>query len=221
TRTQSFLSSSRLASPKAKRRIMIAFNQLKKLSGAVVLIAASVSCGDASRQGKSPVYLVMDSLTDNSGNNFLQSDVIQMVTTPTPCSTDSPCPTVFSDTGKVALESLQKDVTATSPSTNSAITISRYHVTYRRADGRNTPGVDVPYGFDGALTGTTSSGGLSMNFELVRHVAKMESPLAELATNAAVITTIADVTFYGRDIIGNDVNVTGSIQVDFGNFGDK
>jgi hypothetical protein len=200
---------------------MIAFNQIKKLSGAVVLIAASVSCGQASRQGKSPVYLVIDRLTDGGGNNYLQSDVVKMITTPLPCSVDNPCPTVFSDGGSVTLEAFQKDVTAAGPSTNSAITISRYHVSYRRADGKNTPGVDVPYGFDGALTGTTSSGGLALNFELVRHVAKMESPLAELATNAAVITTIADVTFYGRDVIGNDVNVSGSIQVDFGNFGDK
>jgi len=200
---------------------MIAFNQLKKLSGAVVLIAASVSCGQASRQGKSPVYLVIDRLTDGNGNNYLQSDVVKMITTPLPCSADNPCPTVFSDGGSVTLESFQKDVTAAGPSTNSAITISRYHISYRRADGKNTPGVDVPYGFDGALTGTTSSGGLALNFELVRHVAKMESPLAELATNAAVITTIADVTFYGRDVIGNDVSVSGSIQVDFGNFGDK
>jgi hypothetical protein len=200
---------------------MIAFNQLKKLSGAVVLIAASVSCGDASRQGRSPVYLVIDSLTVPNTVNFLQSDVVKMATSPAPCSTDNPCPTVFSDSASVTLESFQKNVTAAGPSTNSAITISRYHVSYRRADGKNTPGVDVPYAFDGALTGTTSGGSLGLTFELVRHVAKMESPLAELATNAAVITTIADVTFYGRDIIGNDVNVTGSIQVDFGNFGDK
>ncbi|HEX7794448.1 MAG TPA: hypothetical protein VF456_08870 [Vicinamibacterales bacterium] len=201
---------------------MIAFNQIKKLSGAVALIAASVSCGQAPRSGKSPVYLVIDSLTAGGGN-FLQSDIVKMATSPAPCTTDNPCPTVFSDSASVVLESFQKDVTATAPSTNSAITISRYHVNYRRADGRNTPGVDVPYGFDGALTGTTdpSNGKLTLTFEIVRHVAKMESPLAQLATNAAVITTIADCTFYGQDIIGNDVNVTGSIQVDFGNFGDK
>jgi len=28
------------------------------------------------------------------------------------------------------------------------------------------------------------------------------------------------VTFYGTDRVGNDISVTGSIQVDFGNFGD-
>ena len=69
---------------------------------------------------------------------------------------------------------------ATSPTTNSEVTINRYHVNYRRADGRNTPGVDVPYAFDGAVTGTTSGGQLELGFELVRHVAKMESPLVEL-----------------------------------------
>jgi hypothetical protein len=207
---------------------MTAFNQLGKLSGAVALIAVSVSCGDVVRQGKSPVYLVIDQLTAKSGatqsaqaSNVLQSDVITMVTSPAPCTQDSPCPTVFSDPGDVKLRALQKDVSATAPSSNSEITISRYHIDYHRADGRNTPGVDVPYGFDGAVTGTTSGGALELNFEMVRHVAKMESPLVELGSNANVITTIAEITFYGRDQVGNDVSVSGTMQVDFGNFGDK
>jgi hypothetical protein len=207
---------------------MMAFNQIKKLSGAVVLIAASVSCGDAVRQGKAPVYLVIDKLVARSGakpsdpaSNYLQSDVLTMVTTPSPCTTDSPCPTIFSDPGTVDLRTLQKNVSATSPSTNSEVTINRYHVTYRRADGLNTPGVDVPYGYDGTVTGTTVDGKLELIFELVRHVTKMESPLSQLATNPGVITTLAEVTFYGHDQVGNDVTVSGSIQVDFGNFGDK
>src|SRR5262245_3724026 len=207
---------------------MTAFNQLKKLSGAVVLIATTVSCGCMVRQGRSPIYLVVDQLTGTSGSgssgtksNFLQSDVVTMATSPPPCSSSSPCPTVFSDSGQVSLRALPKDVSATSPSSNSEVTISRYHVSYRRADGRNTPGVDVPYGFDGAVTGTTAAGRLDLGFELVRHVAKMESPLVELGTNAAILTTFAEVTFYGRDQVGNDVTVSGTLQVDFGNFGDK
>jgi hypothetical protein len=206
---------------------MTAFNQLKKLSGATALIAVSVSCGSAVRQGRSPVYLVIDQLTGQSGasggtkSNTLQSDVITMVTTPDPCSAKTPCPTIFSDSGAVTLRALPKDVSATAPTTNSEVTVNRYHVSYRRADGHNTPGVDVPYGFDGAATGTTVNGKLDLTFELVRHVAKMESPLVELGHNAAVITTIADVSFYGRDQVGNDVTVTGTMQIDFGNFGDK
>jgi len=188
----------------------------------------TVSCGDAVRQGRSPVYLVIDQLTASSGAkssgtqaNTLQSDVVTMITTPAPCTNDAPCPTIFSDSGAVTMRALQKDVMATAPSSNSEVTISRYHVAYRRADGRNTPGVDVPYAFDGAATATTVNGVLSLSFELVRHVAKMESPLVELGSNSAIITTIAEVTFYGRDQVGNDVTVSGTLQIDFGNFGDK
>ena len=36
-----------------------------------------------------------------------------------------------------------------------------------------------------------------------------------------IITTIAEVTFYGQDLVGNDIQATGSIQVDFGNFADR
>ncbi len=65
--------------------------------------------------------------------------------------------------------------TAPSPSPNNEVTINRYRVVFRRSDGRNTPGVDVPYGFDGAATGTIPSGGtLTLGFEIVRHVAKLE-----------------------------------------------
>jgi hypothetical protein len=205
---------------------MTAFNQIKKLSGAIALLAVSVSCGDVVRTGRSPVYLVIDQLTATPGEvggsgssqtNVLQSDVA--VNSPAPCSNETPC--IFNDGGKVQIRALAKDVTATSPSSNSEVTINRYHVTYRRADGRNTPGVDVPFGFDGAVTGTTVDGKLILTFELVRHDAKMESPLIQLGNNYAVITTLAEVTFYGRDQVGNDVSVTGSIQVDFGNFADK
>jgi hypothetical protein len=55
----------------------------------------------------------------------------------------------------------------------------------------------------------------------VRHAAKEESPLVQLQSSPTIITTIAEVTFYGTDRVGNDVSVTGSIQVDFGNFGDQ
>ena len=51
-------------------------------------------------------------------------------------------------------------------------------------------------------------------------VAKLEAPLASLVNDDTLITTIAYVTFYGRDQAGNDVSVAGSIDVTFGNFGD-
>jgi hypothetical protein len=154
------------------------------------------------------------------------SDVVTNVTTPPPCAPTSPCPTVFNDLGQVQLSIALKDIGTTAnpaqPSTNNAVTITRYHVKYIRADGRNVQGVDVPYEFDGGVTGTvTAQGTLTLSFNLVRNVAKEEPPLLVLRNESTVISTIAQVTFYGADIVGNAVSVTGQIQVDFANFGDQ
>lgn len=189
---------------------------------------ASASCGDVARGGQSPVYLVLDNLQARRGNttqlaNTLQSDVITNVTSPAPCSAATPCATVFNDVGVATFSLALKDLSnpaATTPTTNNTVTLTRYRVQYRRADGRGTPGVDVPYPFDGAATITIPTTG-AVNFELVRHVAKEEAPLVQLRDNPNVITTIAEVTFYGQDRVGNDVMVSGSILIDFGNFGDQ
>jgi hypothetical protein len=147
--------------------------------------------------------------------------VLTNVTAPAPCSPTSPCPTIFNDLGQAVLRMVPKDVVnVTAPSSNNAVTITRYRVTYRRTDGRNTQGVDVPYAFDGAVTGTVPpTGTLTLSFEVVRHVAKAEPPLAQLVSNPAIITTIAEITFYGQDQVGNDISVTGLLQIDFGNVG--
>ena len=100
------------------------------------------------------------------------------------------------------------------------ITINRYHVRFIRADGRNVQGVDVPYAFDGAFTGTVTDSDLIAGFELVRHIAKTEAPLAGLTRNITIISTIAEITFYGRDQTGREVSVNGQMLVSFGNFGD-
>jgi hypothetical protein len=196
-----------------------------------VAAVAAVSCGDVVRSGRAPVFLVIDSLTGARGaapdklTSTLSSDVLTLVTTPAPCTTDNPCPTIFGDPGQVTLRLSPKDIgqagAPTTPSTNNEVTITRVHVSYRRTDGRNTQGVDVPYAFDTATTGTVPATGLAtLGFTLVRNTAKQESPLIQLETNGIIISTIADVTFFGHDQVGNDISATGSIGVDFGNFGD-
>jgi hypothetical protein len=77
----------------------------------------------------------------------------------------------------------------------------------------------VPYGFDGAVT-VTIAGATTFGFQLVRVVAKEETPLMQLRNSRSVITAIARVTFFGHDQAGNEVTATGSIQIDFGNYGD-
>jgi hypothetical protein len=206
-------------------------NAMRNLSKILILGSLSVaaaSCGDVARSGRAPVYLMIDSISGTRGSakpgapaSVLTSDVLTLVTSPEPCKPENPCPTVFSDSGTVTFHLSAKDITSVGPTSNNQVTINRYHVSYKRADGRNTPGVDVPYAFDGAITitvpplGTASSG-----FDLVRIVAKKESPLVQLVTNPTFITAIADVTFYGQDTVGNDIQASGSIQVNFGDFGD-
>lgn len=203
-----------------------------KLFIAAAVIAASTSCGDVSRSGRSPVYLVIDTLQAAQGNHpstlagSLFSDVQTLVTTPAPCTPATPCATIFNDVGQVVLHLTSKDIGVpsfnNSPSADNQVTITHYHVSYRRADGRNVQGTDVPYAFDGGVTGTVpATSQLTLSFEIVRHAAKEESPLFQLKTSAAIITTIADVTFYGTDLVGNEIQATGSITIDFGNFGDS
>jgi hypothetical protein len=180
-----------------------------------------VSCGDMTRQGTGSSYLIINALEAASGaepstfGGTLNSDVVTVV---------DDVPTIFNDIGRVRLSLAMKDAGGvdlpTSPTTNNYITVNRYHVRYIRADGRNTPGVDVPYPFDGAFTGTVGAGEFTAGFELVRHIAKSEAPLGALARNFVIISTIAEVTFYGRDQTGREASVTGQILVSFGNFGD-
>jgi hypothetical protein len=209
-------------------------HRLIKPFGVLVLAACAVSCGDVVRSSSSPVILSINSLQASAGatpgtfTSFLQSDVQNFVTSGTgaggqQCTNANPCPTIFNDSGQVIFSIVLKNIGTTAnpatPTTNNDVTINRYHVEYIRADGHNVPGVDVPYGFDGAVTATvTGTGSVTVGFELVRHDAKMEPPLAQLAVNGSIITTIATVTFYGQDRTGNAISASGTIQVDFGNF---
>jgi hypothetical protein len=193
-----------------------------QLGALAALVAVSASCGDVVRSSRSPVMLVVNSLAGGAAlTTTFSSDVLGSRTSPLPCSASSPCPTIFSDPGSATLGVIMKDVTVVGPSTNNSVTVNRYRIEYRRGDGHNTPGVDVPYPFDGAVTATIAPGSTAaVGFELVRIVAKEESPLAQLVNNPNFISTIATVTFFGADQVGNDVSASGTMLINFGNFAD-
>lgn len=186
-----------------------------RVAGAAVLLLSSISCGDPTGQGTGSTYLIVTSLQGASGaepgelGDVLSSDVVTVVD-------DSP--TVFSDPGEVSFTLATKNPDAATSPLN-FITIDRYRVRYLRSDGRNTEGVDVPYGFDGAFT-ITVAGTATAGFTLVRIQSKLEAPLRALAVNGNVISTIAEVTFYGQDQTGRGVSVSGKIGIDFANWGD-
>jgi hypothetical protein len=125
-------------------------------------------------------------------------------------------------TTRIALKDPGSPENPTAPTTTNSVTITRYRVEYRRADGRNTPGVDVPFPFDGGVTFTTFTGIQTAEFVLVRASAKLEAPLLALrgGGGAIVINAIAEVTFYGRDQTGAEVAATGTISVNFADWSD-
>ena len=191
---------------------------------------SSACGGDMMRTGRAAVFLTVDNMQATSGgaaasvSSFLLSDV-QVLVDQTVNGVTVKMPTIFNDSLTATIRSNEKNQNPDSLLTIiSAVTLTRYHVDFRRTDGRNTPGVDVPFGFDGGLGVTIPPGSTAaVSIDLVRHQAKLEPPLKNLAGvgGQGFISTIAEVTFYGRDQNGNEVAVTGRIDVQFGDFGDS
>ena len=187
----------------------------------LTLAVASASCGSTVRQGTGTSFLIVNELEFARGNEpetfsaNLLSDVITVV---------DDVPTFFNDLGRVTFSLGLKDPgpagSPTQPTQNQFITVDRYHVRFFRADGRNTQGVDVPYEFDGAFTVTVGSSQAEAGFTIVRNIAKREAPLQALRTNGLILSTIAEITFYGRDQTGHEVVATARTSIDFANFGD-
>lgn len=205
---------------------------LRQLAASAMLTVLATACSDRARSDRSPAFLVMELLEAASGaqpqefGNFLNSDVETIVERQINDRAVE-VPSVFGDPGRATFRlGLKNPGTSSSPLTPSPlneITITRYRVTFRRADGRNTPGVDVPYAFDGAVTLTVpADAAASVTFELVRQQAKLEPPLSRLRRGggANIISTLAEVAFYGRDQAGHDVAVAGLLSVNFGDFSD-
>lgn len=197
----------------------------------IALVAASVSCGDVVRQGKAPVIIVIDELSAASGadpgamGGFLLSDVQTLVEQTVGGQTVS-VPTIFNDVAQATMRLIPKDggngTTNLNPTPWNAVTLNRYRIVFVRADGRNTPGVDVPHPVDGAVTATLTATPTVVPFEIVRHQMKLEQPLRSLASlgGRVFISTIAEITFYGADVMGNDIRATGKISVSFGDYAD-
>lgn len=194
--------------------------QIRRI-GILALALAAASCGSMVREGTGTSFLIVNSLEFASGvkpDEFtanLLSDVITVV---------DGSPTYFNDMARVTLSLGLKDPgTSANPNTptqNQFITIDRYRVRFSRTDGRNTQGVDVPHEFEGAFTATVSGQATQAAFTVVRHVAKREAPLKALEVNRVILSTIADITFFGRDQTGRAVTGSARASIDFGNFAD-
>jgi hypothetical protein len=212
----------------------MSITRVTRCIGAMAMVGAvltTASCGEVARTGQSPAFLIVSSIEAASGadgefGTILDSDVQTMVEQSIG-GEQVRVPTIFTDVGRVTLRLGLKNpglpTGSLGPSDLNAVTINRYRVVYRRADGRNTPGVDVPHAFDGAFTITvTGAGASTAGFDIVRSQAKFESPLRNLVGlgGSMMISTIAEVTFYGRDHAGNEIVATANISINFSDWGD-
>ncbi|TRZ88017.1 hypothetical protein D4R89_08795 [bacterium] len=174
-------------------------------------------CNPLEDDSKSSSFIIVESITgtDLSGKTagFLQSDVVL---------TNS---IVTADVATATLRaSLLDPAPILKPGQFNDIMLDRYIVSYSRVDGKNRQGVDVPYSFEGALTQLLKIGtSTSISFVVVREVAKLESPLIDLAQNRAegVIEATAKIEFYGHDLVENKVKVTGYLTIFFANYADS
>ena len=183
------------------------------VAGLVLAALGAAACGsDDARKGQARRYPVITVLEGASGaggcgaqffTNAVASDVITFIKSKNAYS-------VFKDLGRVTMTAAMRDVTnPNGPTANNAITINRYRVVYRRSDGRNTPGVDVPYAFDGAVTFTVVPGRRRERAVRARarpgEVRGAAGAADRRQRRRVSISTIADVTFYGQDQTGREV----------------
>lgn len=194
-------------------------NQFSRAAlAAAVFLAAS--CAATGRPGAASSFLIVESMQAASGarptvfSGSLASDVLTRV---------EGTPAILEDFGRATFWLAMKDPGITTPTPVNFITLRRYRVTYTRSDGRNTPGVDVPYAFDAAITATVGTTVTSVPIVLVRMQAKSEAPLKALVGGggAVAISTFADIVFQGADQAGHDVTVTARISVTFADWGDE
>jgi hypothetical protein len=104
------------------------------------------------------------------------------------------------------------------------IVVNQYRVDYVRPNGRNTPGVDVPFGIDGRMNMRVPSNGTAVvSIVVVRHEAKREPPLSNLDIEPGeeVLTANAQMKFFGQDLAGRTASALGFLEIHFANYGEE
>lgn len=178
--------------------------------------------------------------TDNETPFILEIAKIEPGTT-TPFFSDVSFP-VVNDDAVVSVNVFRKNNNPEMDTTPvEHVYLERYEVRYFRSDGRDVEGVDVPFRITGPLgnlrfhTAGPGGGGeveQTVAITLVRQQAKLEPPLANLRggtltdtgafqlPNGAVLTTIAEITIFGKTVQGKALKAVGNVQVTFADFPD-
>ena len=192
--------------------------------GLALTLGASISCNEGVTASRSSTILVIERIgaasggtTDDPIPTLLNSDVL---------TNGAVFPDIARVTTRLAFKAPGTSESPASPTSANWITVTGYRVFFRRTDGRNTAGVDVPFPFEGGMTMTTLDIS-SAEFTLIRAQAKLEPPLIALRNQpgggpggAIALSVIADITFFGHDQTGAAVSADGSIGINFADFAD-
>ena len=209
-------------------------NKLFSLRPAILILLAvtllAYACTSVEDNTRSASLLLIDSIEGEPGGPGEEAGVPLLSDV---CDNEADEPqdpefcTVFNDNAAISLtnEFLQIGPGAGvgSPSFLNDVIVTQYRVDYFRPNNRNTPGIDVPFGIDGSMNLRININGSSeATILVVRHVAKREPPLAELAigTSEGVLTANAQIKIFGRDIAGRTVSATGFLEIHWANYGE-
>ena len=190
-----------------------------KIAGLIIAVLFLAGCVAVEDDSTSGSMLQIVSLTGNDiegkpGSTTVFSDVL----------TNN---SIFNDNGVADIAVLPLDpllkIDAITPYMN--VLVDQIDVVFKRTDGRNVEGVDVPYHFTQPMSMLVPiNENIEIPFVLIRHVAKLEAPLMalrETTTQAVVLHLVAQVTIHGKDMGGHRVApVTGYISVWCSNFAD-
>jgi hypothetical protein len=188
-----------------------------KIIGLIIVALAMTACHACTADGTSASMLQIVSLTGNdlqgtAGSTTVFSDVINNGS-------------IINDNGVAEIKAMPLDPLLEFTTQYMDVMVDQIDVEFRRTDGRNVEGVDVPYRFTQPMNMlVTTLATVKIPFVLIRHVAKMEAPLLalrEVPSREFVLQLVAVVTIHGKDLGGNRVApVTGYISVWCANFAD-
>jgi hypothetical protein len=191
-----------------------------KMKILVLIIAALflASCVAKENDSTSGSFLIINSLTGNdlegaAGSTTVFSDVL----------TDG---SIINDNAVANVNAQIYNPAKTADiSYFNNVVVDQIDVEFKRTDGRNVEGVDVPYRFTQPMNFLIAvNAPKDIPFVLIRHVAKLEAPLLalrEVPSQSFVLQLVAKVTLNGKDLGGHRVApVTGYLSVWCANFAD-
>ena len=214
----------------ARRAMARSGRMAMKSVGRVLILAAALA----------PAACVPDWAADNETPFIMEIASIQPTDGTGPLQSDVSFPVVNDDVTVLVNVFRKNNNPEMSTSAVEHVYLERYEVRYFRSDGRDVEGVDVPFRITGPLgnirfhtAGPAAEVENAVTITIVRQQAKLEPPLANLRgilasdtdvaelPSTGVLTTIAEITIYGKTVQGKGLKATGNVQVTFADFPDE